>query len=130
MSIWLSFLCAAILFDLSSTSLIGHDTGKRVLFQFTSEPDHLEKPSSNVLEVSARSVHLQLHVRQNNADVNIDNRSLTLWNCSKLYDSSYGYNASSCKFVRENCEAKAHLMNYLAFMKCDLPSKATVRNEQ
>ena len=78
------------------------------------------------IELIRRSESLEYHLRQENGGGSSDNKSLTHWNCSKLYDSSYGYNSSSCKFVRENCQSKAHLMNYLAFMKCDLPSSATV----
>ena len=76
--------------------------------------------------LASRSESAGHHLRQDNRGRKSDNRSLTLRNCSKLYDSSYGYNSSGCKFVRENCQSKAHLMNYLAFMECDLPRSAAV----
>ena len=76
--------------------------------------------------LASRSENAGHHLRQDNRGGKSDNRSLTIWNCSKLYDSSYGYNASGCKFVKENCQSKAHLMNYLAFMECDLPRSAAV----
>lgn len=67
------------------------------------------------------------NLRQNSGEeIYVGNKSLTLWNCSRIYSTSTGYNASRCQFVKENCEAKAHLMNYLAFMMCDLPSSAVV----
>ena len=61
------------------------------------------------------------------SEVNTGNRTVALWNCSRLYDASYGYNASGCRFIHENCQSKAHLINYLSFIKCDLPSRARVR---
>ena len=77
---------------------------------------------------SDRSLGLFLRQAANDG-MSTDNKSLTLWNCSKLYDSSYGYNYSSCKFVKDNCQSKVHLMDYLAFMKCDLPPSATVSSK-
>ena len=66
------------------------------------------------------------YTREDKDGGNSTNPTVTLWNCSRLYDSSHGYNESSCRFVRDNCQIKAHLMNYLVFMLCDLPSKAKV----
>ena len=113
LSDWLSVACAALLCGSSFPVTVVADNA--ALAQLTDGRGYISKKG------------LQLYSRQDNSDVSTNNRSLALWNCSKLYDSSYGYNASSCKFVRENCEAKSHLINYLAFMKCDLPSEVTVR---
>ena len=66
------------------------------------------------------------YTREDKDGGNSTNHAVTLWNCSRLYDASCGYNESSCRFVRDNCQIKAHLMNYLVFMLCDLPSKAKV----
>lgn len=70
---------------------------------------------------SAESTKLHLYTREE-----ADNNTASPWNCSQLYDSSYGYNESSCRFVRENCRAKAHLFDYLAFMSCDMPQNIRV----
>lgn len=66
---------------------------------------------------------LHRYTRQGSVD-----KAVHLWNCSRLYDASSGYNGSSCNFIQENCHSKSHLMNYLAFMKCDLPTNAQVRD--
>lgn len=55
-----------------------------------------------------------------------DNDTVHQWNCSQLYDSSYGYNESGCRFVKDNCQTKAHLFDYLAFIKCNMPQKLKV----
>lgn len=88
----------------------------------------------NKLESAVESESHSLHryTREDEdgrSDVNTNNTEF-LWNCSQLYDSSYGYNESSCRFVRENCQTKSHLINYLAFMKCDLPPKVKVRSRR
>ena len=76
---------------------------------------------SNYRFRSAEGTRLHYYTREE-----ADNITASPWNCSQLYDSSYGYNESSCRFVRENCQAKAHLFDYLAFMNCDVPQKIRV----
>ena len=80
-------------------------------------------------QVLADSQELYRHTREDLSDcrnMETDSSNISVWNCSRLYDSSYGYNESSCRFVRENCQTKAHLINYLTFMKCDLPTNLKV----
>ena len=121
----------------------GEDSGRTLLVHWITRTEHSSRsytraelaaedsdrlpPRDVRMTLGDQSMLVHHSLREGgNGDVSTGNRSLTLWNCSKLYDSSYGYNASSCKFVRDNCHSKAHLMNYLAFMTCDLPSSATV----
>ena len=68
------------------------------------------------------------HHTRKDLESGTDNGNTSMWNCSQLYDSSNGYNESSCRFVQDNCQTKAHLINYLSFMKCDLPTKMKARN--
>ena len=78
-------------------------------------------------QVFAESHELHRYTREDlNGYRDMDTENMSVWNCSRLYDSSYGYNESSCRFVRDNCQTKAHLINYLTFMKCDLPSNIKV----
>ena len=80
-------------------------------------------------QVLAESHELYRHTREDLSDcrdMETDSSNMSVWNCSRLYDSSNGYNESSCRFVRENCQTKAHLINYLTFMKCDLPTNLKV----
>ena len=82
-------------------------------------------------QVFAESHEIHRHTRKDLSgyrDMETDSNNISVWNCSRLYDSSYGYNESSCRFVRENCQTKAHLINYLTFMKCDLPTNVKVSN--
>ena len=67
-------------------------------------------------------------LRRNGRQGNVNTTNTTVWNCSLLYDKLYGYDGSSCSFIQENCQSKSRLMNYLAFMKCDLPDNAQVRH--
>ena len=154
MSLLTSLLCCAVVLVASGSP--EDDSRTLTLVQWMSESTHSvsdEQLELSTSSLDATNVELELvssdvtprveglvglvsrsersggHLRQENGGGGggrAGNRSFTLWNCSKLYDSSYGYNASSCRFVRENCQSKTHLVNYLAFMKCDLPPSATV----
>lgn len=84
--------------------------------QYIGRSDRLEEALSHTHQVYRNT-------RQGSVKTN-----RTAWNCSRLYDASYGYNYSSCRFIQENCQSKFHLMNYLAFMKCTLPTRAQVRH--
>ena len=54
------------------------------------------------------------------------NSTVYKWSCSHPSSTPQGYNESSCRYVRDYCADKTHLINYLEFVMCDL-EKVKVR---
>jgi len=81
-----------------------------------------------VLADSYMSQGKQQFVRavENENSTESENSTVYDWSCSHPSSTPQGYNESSCRYVRDYCADKTHLINYLEFVMCDL-EKVKVR---
>lgn len=81
-----------------------------------------------VLADSYMSQGKQQSVRavENENSTESENSTVYDWSCSHPSSTPQGYNESSCRYVRDYCADKTHLINYLEFVMCDL-EKVKVR---
>lgn len=86
------------------------------LLEETAERKHLELPGHTNLFPSESRNHRFLRDLSSVVDEDVSEGG----NCSDIHNQGSRYNGSLCELVREECDDKYELLNYLEFVVCGL----------